>query len=218
MAIANPPTAEEQLLRRLELAGVPPRYLACRFDTFTVRQGTAKAIEAARQVVAKERSGLVLCGPAGGGKTHLAVAMLAETVRAWLDAYPTETLEREDDGYVSVLRRPRLDVRLVSVPSFLDALRSRIRFADVVDPLPGLIAADLVVLDDLGREKVTDWASERLYVLVNERYNALRPTVVTSNYGPDVLADRGYDAIVSRLAEGARAVQITAGDYRTGAR
>jgi DNA replication protein DnaC len=71
------------------------------------------------------------------------------------------------------------------------------------------------VLDDLGREKVTDWASERLYVLVNERYNALRPTVVTSNYPPDVLADRGYDALISRLVEGSSAVVISATDYRS---
>jgi DNA replication protein DnaC len=108
-------------------------------------------------------------------------------------------------------------VRLISVPGFLDRLRSRIRFADSPDPLPELVEADLVVLDDLGREKVTDWASERLYVLVNERYNAMRPTVVTSNYGPDQLAERGYDALVSRLVEGSPAIQITASDYRSGA-
>ena len=214
MAIASPPTTADTLRRHLVAAGVPPRYLDCRFDTFVARQGTQKALQAARDVVARDRSGLVLCGPAGGGKTHLAVAMLAELVERWLEAYPTQAIEQEREGTMYVTRRPELRVRLVSVPAFLDLLRSRIRFADAVDPLPELIAADLLVLDDLGREKVTDWASERLYVLVNERYNALRPTVVTSNYGPDILADRGYDAIVSRLAEGARAVVITADDYR----
>lgn len=216
MAIANPPAAEEQLRRHLAAAGVPPRYLACRFETFTARPGTAKAIAAARAVVACERDGLVLCGNPGTGKTHLAVAMLAERLRAWLEMYPDEAIDRVVDGYAVVSRRPPLTVRLVSVPSFLDLLRSRIRFADAVDPLPDLIAADLLVLDDLGREKVTDWASERLYVLVNERYNAMRPTVVTSNYPPATLAERGYDAVVSRLSEGGPALVISAGDYRSG--
>lgn len=216
MAIATPPTGEELLRRHLARAGVPPRYIGCRFDTFTPRAGTQRAMQAAREVVDGGRAGLVLCGPAGGGKTHLAVAMLADRLSRWLDTWPTEAVEDEVDGYTVVRRRPELEVRLVSVPSFLDALRSRIRFADVTDPLPDLVGADLLVLDDLGREKVTDWASERLYVLVNERYSALRPTVVTSNYGPDILADRGYDAIVSRLVEGARAIVITASDYRAG--
>lgn len=211
----QPPMPSAELLRRrLELGGVPLRYLECSFESFSPRPGTQKAVEAARQVVERERDGLVLCGPAGGGKTHLAVAMLRETVRRWLDEWPTAVQELERGGQTYAVTRPELAVRLVSVPAFLDQLRSRIRFADAEDPLPGLIRADLVVLDDLGREKVTDWASERLYVLVNERYNARRPTVVTSNFMPDVLADRGYDAIVSRLAEGARAVVITATDHR----
>lgn len=218
MAIATPPTREEQLVRRLQRAGVPPRYLGCRFDTFTPRAGTQKAFAAVHDVVAGTRDGLVLCGNPGTGKTHLAVAMLADKVGAWLDAWPAESVESEVDGYTVVRRRPELDVRLVSVPAFLDALRARIRFADSPDPLPELIRADLVVLDDLGREKVTDWASERLYVLVNERYNALRPTVVTSNYAPAVLSERGYDAVVSRLSEGGPAVVITSSDFRSGAR
>jgi DNA replication protein DnaC len=218
MAIAAPPTTQDVLRRTLERAGVPPRYIDCRFATFETRPGTARALAAARAVAAQERSGLVLCGPAGGGKTHLAVAMLAEVVDAWLTTYPSESVERVVDGYPVVSRRPELHVRLVSVPAFLDTLRSRIRFADVTDPLPDLITADLLVLDDLGREKVTDWASERLYVLVNERYNALRPTVVTSNYTPQVLVDRGYDAVVSRLSEGSPAVVLDATDYRKVAR
>jgi len=218
MAISQPPSPAETLRRHLERAGVPPRYLHCRFDTFTARQGTVLAYRAALEVVERKRSGLVLCGNPGTGKTHLAVAMVAELVARWLAAWPAAMVEQEGPDGIYVMRRPALDVRLVSVPAFLDTLRGRIRFADVPDPLPDLIAADLLVLDDLGREKVTDWASERLYVLVNERYNAMRQTVVTSNYGPRILAERGYDAVVSRLVEGAPAVEIAADDYRNGAR
>lgn len=217
MAIAElPVTPADALRHRLERAGVPPRYLGCRFSTFVVRRGTERALEASRAVALNEREGLVLCGPAGTGKTHLVVSIVAERIEQWIASGGSEPIEWTDPaGQAFVSRRPELRVRLVSVPGFLDQLRGRIRFADAEDPLPGLVEADLLVLDDLGREKVTDWASERLYVLVNERYNALRPTVVTSNYMPAELADRGYDAVVSRLVEGASAVSISAPDYRS---
>lgn len=212
--LTGPVTPAQVVTRRLERAGVPPRYIGCRFGTFVTRAGTQRAVAAAQAVAAQERDGLVLCGPAGTGKTHLAVAMVAERIERWLAAWPTDSVEQEREGMTYVARRPELRVRLVSVPGFLDQLRSRIRFADAEDPLPALAAADLLVLDDLGREKVTDWASERLYVLVNERYNAQRPTVVTSNYMPSELASRGYDAVISRLVEGAAPVVITAPDFR----
>lgn len=204
------------VLRHVLRAGVPPRFAGCRFATFTARQGTARALAAAREIGASSRPGLVLCGPPGTGKTHLAAAMVADRIERWLADWPEAVRlivdpERGEMAYT----RPDQRIRLVSVPGFLDRLRLLIRFADAADPLPELIAADLVVLDDLGREKVTDWASERLYVLVNERYNALRPTVVTSNYSPQELVERGYDAVVSRLVEGVGAVLISATDYRS---
>jgi len=207
---------------RLRSAGVPRRFEECRLDGFQRRQGTTKALEAAGMLADDlEGRGLVLTGPPGCGKTHLAVGILARRVEAWLNEWPEQyrevlrhPAEAAWGGETAVATRPNLALRFVVVPTLLDRLRAAARYQEPEDPLPALYEADLVVLDDLGREKATDWAHERLYVLVNERYNRVLPTIATSNLTVGELVDRGHDALISRLLEGADAVQIAAGDYR----
>lgn len=205
------------IARHLAAAGVPPRFADCRLGAFQERPGTKGALAAARRLAATPdpERGMVLSGPPGTGKTHLAVGILADRIDRWIEAYPTPVIDRSDGG---VLVRPDLDLRFVVVPTLLDRLRAGIEYAGVADPLPGLVDADLLVLDDLGREKSTEWVIERLYVLVNERYNHRRPTIVTTNYAPSELIGRGYDALVSRLVDAADVVRIEAADYRTGHR
>ena len=207
-------TAPDQLHGYLVHAGVPPRFLDRRLDTFVERGGTRRALEAAR-AVADRPAGLLLVGPSGTGKTHLAVGILAERARRWLEKWPDD-FTRADDGHggFTLTPRPQLRQAFVGVPKLLDDLRYAIRRSDD-DPLPRYATADLLVLDDLGRERTTDWALERLYVLVNERYEARRPTIVTANYRPADLAASGMDAVVSRLREHSTVVELRGSDYRT---
>lgn len=72
----------------------------------------------------------------------------------------------------------------------------------------------LVVLDDLGREKVSDWTGETIYTLVNARYERMLPTLVTSNLTAAELAASPYWPVISRLAEDGALVEITAPDHR----
>ena len=72
----------------------------------------------------------------------------------------------------------------------------------------------LVVLDDLGREKSTDWSGEVIYALCNHRYEQRLPTLVTSNLTPNDLALSPYWPVISRLAEDGELIEITGPDHR----
>lgn len=72
----------------------------------------------------------------------------------------------------------------------------------------------LVVLDDLGRERTSDWTGETVYAVVNSRYEAILPTLVTSNLTAAELAASPYWPAISRLAEDGALVEIAGPDHR----
>jgi DNA replication protein DnaC len=192
------PTPQIAVGEQLEKAGVPPRFLGHRLRTYRVnRPDQALAVQGVERVVTGYAS-LVLTGPTGTGKTHLVVSALA--------------LLAEGDRLISPYVLPR--GLFVVVPELLDAVRGTIRYAEADDPMARLMDVPLLVLDDLGAEKPTEWVFDRLYVLVNHRYNAKLVTVVTTNYSVRELDERGYGRIISRLMEDANVVVLDGPDER----
>ena len=131
---------------------------------------------------------LVLLGVTGCGKTHLAAAIAGQRLAAG---------DR---------------VAFVNVPDLLDALRPG-REEDAVELLRRVREVPVLILDDLGAQKSTPWAEEKLYQLLNHRHLARLHTVVTTNQGLGEMEPR----IASRLADSdvSRLQEITAPDFRT---
>ena len=82
----------------------------------------------------------------------------------------------------------------------------------------------LLIVDDLGKEQCTDWSISTLYSIINERYEKMLPTIITTNYNIDdlirALTPKGYDnlkakAIISRLREVSKALTMVWDDFRT---
>lgn len=143
---------------------------------------------------APEGRWLLLVGSYGCGKTHLAAAIA------------NARIERG---------QPAL---FVNAPDFLDYLRAA--FAPGADESYAerfelVRNVSLLVLDDLGAESPTPWANEKLYQLLNHRYNAHLPTVITTNHDPETFDPR----LTSRLADQklVTAFRVTATDMRGGA-
>lgn len=102
-----------------------------------------------------------------------------------------------------------------SVPEWLEALRMSFEGKEVPSHLAPerMKEVPLLVLDDLGAEKPSEWAQERVYTVVNRRDAEGLSTVVTTNYTFDQLVDRVGPRIASRM-HCLTAVDMTSADHR----
>ena len=193
---------DEQARRSLLLAklDVPPRLRGLTLTTWPRDPDGAHALaEAAAWLEGYrggERRNLLLQGDNGRGKTGLAVGVALRLASADL----------VECGFVNW--RDWLGAQR-------EAIGRRERFELNVRGVP------VLVLDDLGAERPTDFAREELALLVERRYGSLLPTIVTTNYRLGDLAVRlGHDdltigkRIVSRLAEDALVVEVGGPDRR----
>jgi DNA replication protein DnaC len=209
-------------------AGLPPRFADRTLDGFEATSASSsRALAAARRMADRRGGTLVLAGPTGVGKTHLAAAVARafeqaaeRDHRAAVEAYTVEW-EAADPPMRHLVRRPA-PPRLPEWVNVADAIvRVRLEFGlpgperEVTARVIRLHQHDgLVVLDDLGREKSSDWTGELVYALVNARYESQLPTIVTTNLTSAELGESPYWPAISRLAEDGELVRIDAPDRR----
>jgi DNA replication protein DnaC len=190
---------------RLADANIPKRYQHCTIDNFTAyNESLEGAVAKARRVAESfpvNTQGLLLEGQPGVGKTHLAVAVLKQVI--------------EKTGARGMFYDTRDLLRVIR--STYDPV-NRTQEMDVLRPV---IEADLLVLDDLGAEKTSEWVEETLNLIVNSRYSEKRTTVFTSNYDdnpdptdPDSLLFRIGFRMRSRLHEMCEFLYLDGADYR----
>ncbi len=137
--------------------------------------------------------GIYFCGGVGTGKTHLAVAVMNE-----------------------LIQRKRVPSLFVTVPELLDNLRGAYNDPgrDIDEWMEHVKNADLLVLDDLGSERPTEWVQERVFVVVNHRYREELPTIFTSNIGPKDLAAQLGERTASRIISMCEWISLEGEDYR----
>ncbi len=191
--------------QRLDESKIPKRYQHCTLGNFAAYNESLQHAQAAARRVADAfpavTHGLLLEGQPGVGKTHLAVAVLKQVIQTTGARglfYDTRDLLRI--------------IRSTYDPSI------RTTELEILRPV---MTADLIVLDDLGAEKTSEWVDETMNLIVNTRYNERRVTIFTSNYldipddtDPNSLLFRIGFRMRSRLHEMCEFLQLDGADYR----
>jgi DNA replication protein DnaC len=229
-------TGQDRAARTLARTRIPTRYEHCDFENFDTKlydhetgpefPAWNRSLEQAKLVTevfardypAGSAAGLLIMGPCGAGKTHLAVAALRQIVL------------RGHSGLFYDYRELLKEIQGSYNPE------SQTSELGVLEPV---LTTDVLLLDDLGASKPSPWALETVGHILNSRYNEKRITLLTTNYlessGPapaaspnprfpsgqaaspareDSLTDRLGMRIRSRLYEMCRTVELFAPDYR----
>jgi DNA replication protein DnaC len=204
----------DQLQRLFQSARIPARYQHCTLANFEETgdqspeseskwkaKGDAQTI--IDEFVTIDGRGLLLVGPVGVGTTHLAVAILRELI----ERYQVPGLFYQ---FGALLRRIQDSYNPISQTSELTVLQP-------------VFDADVLVLDELGASKPTDWVRDTMMQIINARYNDKRLTIFTTNYSDrrrnekdtsELLEDRIGVPLRSRLYEMCKTVEIEGEDYR----
>ncbi len=196
---------------RLADANLPKRYQHCTFANFRAyNESLQHALDAAKLLTdrfptASTREqlgrGLFLDGAPGVGKTHLAVAVL----KAIVEKSAARALFYDTRDLLRVIRS-----------TYDPSIRTT-----ELEVLRPVMTVDLLVLDDLGAEKTSEWVEETMNLIVNTRYNERRVTIFTSNY-LDIPDDTDSNSLLfrighrmrSRLHEMCDFLEMDGADYR----
>ena len=178
-------------------AGVPRRFLNCTLANYQTNQKTQFILDAiARFLKNKDANGLLIFGPTGVGKTHLAVSLAREF------------LLRGEDVLFRNLHRLFLEIRNSFDPN-CDHEETEKSLLDQYKDVPVLI------LDDLGSEQVSAWSIKMLSMIMNDRYESVhRRLIITSNLNVKEIERLYAPRISSRIIGMCKTLKITGWDYR----
>lgn len=194
-------------------SGVPQRYRTARLERFVPVKGQETAYKAACAFVKRfcenrHTDGVYFMGGVGSGKTYLAAAV-AEAVMA---GYPVP--EREAERAAVGKPAGSALVRFISTVELFERLKDGYIKGSGDALLEELKSAPLLILDDLGAEKTTDWTRERLFEIIDYRYSRELPLILTTNLRTEDLKRDLGERICDRIRETCVFAPVTAVSQR----
>jgi DNA replication protein DnaC len=155
----------------------------------------------------KQGKGLCLTGNVGSGKTHLISAMIDWIAR----------IAKRKKFDKKIIFKTSVDLITTIKYSFDNTVRDKTlddwdlnteRLMELFE------TCNLLIIDDLGTEKTTDWSSELLYKIIDTRYSNLKATIITTNLSTQELKDKLSERLMSRIYEMCKGVKVLGKDHR----
>lgn len=186
---------------------IPQKYIGKTFEDYEVTAKNSAAVEWAKWVIENPMQSLYYFGVTGCGKTLLASIIAQELLNKGISVIFGDVPSLLEDVKSTFTQNATLDDGFGYKKSAYDA---------IIDELCNV---DMLILDDLGAENSTEWATERIYSIVNNRYNAAKPIIATSNYDANGLmkhykGDFRGSLIVSRFREMGKVILVDEIDRR----
>ena len=216
---------ERRRLRVERQANIPARYAECSLDTFATdgphEDSLYQALMACHNLVASyplqtKGVGLLITGKPGVGKTHLAIGVLRGLIQkgaTGVFCHYHDLIKQVQNSYNRNVQATELEV------------------------LKPIFDAEILVLDEVGASRPTDWVFDTVSHILNTRYNERRTTIITTNYAnaapilssnrvltafaearealrEETLGDRIGERMRSRLQEMCLVVEVDGADYR----
>lgn len=188
---------KREIEKLFSISNLGERFSKSTFESFLDRNGSETVYKVAVKYVKTFKGwngeSLMLWGEPGNGKTHLAAAIVNELSKK---------------GYIVVFQ---------SVPELLQRIRSTFNSENKENEtqiMRALLECDLLILDDIGAEKTTEWVEEKLFNIIDGRYRKELPTLYTSNLEPKELKKQVGKRSYDRMVETSLTVKNEAASYR----
>ena len=182
------------------------RNLNYKFENFEVNSNNKKMYQSLKEYSEKlansvEQKGLILVGNNGVGKTHLACSIANELIKNGI---------------------PIIYGTLINLLAELKNTYDVYNNISEMEIIKLYEKVDLLIIDDLGKEKPSEWGLEKLFTIINSRYENNLPVIITTNYDQNSLINRlsingeieTAKSIISRLYEMCYLVKIEDRDHR----
>lgn len=188
---------DNELKALFSISNLGDKYLDTSFRDFEIRQGMDKVFKICEHYANNFKEfgyeSLLLWGDTGNGKTMLAAAVHNKL---------------QQDG---------ITVVFISMPDLLAKIKNTFNRSNnetEEQVMKGLMLCDLLIIDDLGAEKVNDWVEETVFRIIDGRVKRQKPILATSNLNIDQLKDKLGKRVTDRLTEVTQPLENKASSFR----